>query len=146
MVNFLYVREILKITSLTKIFQKLGNKKKVSQLTQSLVLSFAASLNTSRAALWRARRKLKKNWNYQWKHLCFNKFKGQWFIYKLGFSPLMSILKFSHKKNSNVTQFVVLRSFLSCISCTPSIQTVRYVLHRLLLFGVLLCDFNYCCW
>ena len=51
--------------SLAKIFylsiQKLGNKKKVSQLTQSLVLSFAASLNTSRAALWRARRKLKKN-------------------------------------------------------------------------------------
>ena len=64
MINFLYVREILKITSLAKIFylsiQKLGKKKKVSQLTQSLVLSFAASLNTSRAALWRARRNLKK--------------------------------------------------------------------------------------
>lgn len=128
MINFLYVREILKITSLAKIFylsiQKLGKKKRVSQLTQSLVLSFAASLNTSRAALWRARRNLKKPVVYLQIRLQFPHVRRH-------------ILKFSHKKNSNVTQFVVLRLFLSCISCTPSIQTVRYILHCLLLFGVL---------
>lgn len=55
------------------------------------------------------------------------------------------ILKFSRKKNSNVMQFVVLWSFLCCISCTPSIQTVRYVLRCLLPFDVSLCDRHYCC-
>ena len=55
------------------------------------------------------------------------------------------ILKFSRKKNSNVMQFVVLWSFLCCISCTPSIQTVRYVLGCLLPFDVSLCDRHYFC-
>ena len=40
-------------------------------------------------------------------------------------------------------QFVVLCSFLCCISCIHSIQTVRYVLRRLLPFDVSLCVRNY---
>ena len=85
-------------------------------------------------------------WWFIYSH-CYNKFKGQRFICKLGFSPLASIyiLKFSREKNNNVMQFVVLWSFLCCISCTPSIQTARYVLRCLLPFDVALCDRNHFC-
>ena len=59
---------------------------------------------------------------------CYNKFKANGLCYVQ--SPI-HILKFWREKNSNVMQFVVLCSFLCCISCTPSIQTIRYVLRCL---------------
>ena len=82
-------------------------------------------------------------WWFIYSH-CYNKFKGQRFICKLGFSPLASIYIYW---NFRAKRTIMLCS-LSCydpFSCTPSIQTVRYVLRCLLPFDVALCDRNHFC-